>query len=108
MLEMTISITVAAVVIALYQGIKGGFDYINQLRIEAKANVIAAPLWLRALMLLSIVALVFCTSLIWQAHNWFAAMALITATVLISVSIKMLFMPRNDSGFYQKLFNELG
>lgn len=107
MLETLVTIVFAAAIMALYQGFRGGFDYINQLRLEAKANVVTAPRWLQAMMLFAIASLVAAIAYIWMNQVWLVALAMTLGTFLISVSIKMLFMPRSESRFYQKLFGEI-
>lgn len=107
MLETLITIVFAAAIMALYQGFRGGFDYINQLRLEAKANVVTAPRWLQALMLVAVASLVAAIAYIWMNQVWLVALAMTLGTFLVSVSIKMLFMPRSESRFYQKLFGEI-
>ncbi len=107
MLETLVTIVFAAAIMALYQGFRGGFDYINQLRLEAKANVVTAPRWLQAMMLFAVASLVAAIAYIWMNQVWLVALAMTLGTFLISVSIKMLFMPRSESRFYQKLFGEI-
>jgi hypothetical protein len=106
-LETVITIVFAAAIMALYQGLRGGFDYINQLRLEAKANLVTAPTWLQLLMVFASGCLVATIAYIWINQVWLVALAMTLGTLLISVSIKMLFLPRSESRFYQKLFGEI-
>ncbi len=106
MLEIIVTVLVAASIMALYQGFRGGFDYINQLRLEAKANVMMAPTWLQLMMVAALATLVAAVTFIWLTQVWLVALAITLVTLLVSVSIKMLFMPRSESKFYQRCFEK--
>ncbi len=107
MLETIFAVAIAAVVMSFYQSFRGGFDYINQLRLEAKANAMTAPLWLWGLMVLAFGTLVTSLIYVWTTHVWLLALALTLGTLMISVSIKVLFLPRSESRFYQRCFGEI-
>ncbi len=106
MLETVGAVVIAATVMALYQGFRGGFDYLNQARLEAKVNVLMAPRWLQAFMLVALTILVAELAYVWMTQNWLVALAITVGTFMVSVSIKMLFMPRSESKFYERIFSQ--
>ncbi|WMS85971.1 hypothetical protein [Pleionea litopenaei] len=106
MLEVILAVALAAIMMAVYQGLRGGFEYLNQARLEAKANVVTAPRWLQALMLLAFATLIGELVFIWMSQVWLVALAITVGTFMVSVSLKMLFMPRSESDFYQRVFGE--
>ncbi|NVJ50377.1 MAG: hypothetical protein HWE13_14580 [Gammaproteobacteria bacterium] len=107
MLETILAVSAAATMMALYQGFRGGFEYLNQARLEAKANIVTAPIWLQLLMLAAFAVVIGELVYIWNSQNWLVALAITVGTFMVSVSLKMLFMPRSESRFYQKVFGEL-
>lgn len=104
MLDTIIAVAVAASIMALYQGFRGGFEYLNQSRLEAKANLMTAPRWLQVLMLFALTVLVAEIVYVWMTQIWLVALAITVGTMMVSVSLKMLFMPRSESEFYQRVF----
>jgi multisubunit Na+/H+ antiporter MnhB subunit len=58
-------------------------------------------------MVFALACLVATLVYIWMNQVWLVALAMTLGTFLISVSIKMLFLPRSESHFYQKLFGEM-
>ncbi|WP_144392426.1 hypothetical protein [Pleionea sediminis] len=106
MIEVVVAVAIAATIMALYQGFRGGFDYVNQARLEAKVNVVMAPRWLQAFMVLALTVLAAEIIYLWSTQVWLVALAITVGTFMISVSIKMLFMPRSESKFYERVFSE--
>ena len=94
----------AAASVALYQGFRGGFEHINQQRQEADKDQLRVPIWLYAILFISAGLLLAAFGFLWLNYVWLIATALSMSLILLSVSLKMLLVPRNDNSLYQKVF----
>ncbi len=106
MLELIVAVVLAVSAMAAYKGLKSGFDYLNELRVEAKVNVVLAPTWLKILLAVAVITFITAMVLVWTSQNWLVALAISLGTLILAESFKSLLMPRNDSAVYEKLFEE--
>ncbi|MCO7226344.1 hypothetical protein [Pleionea sp. CnH1-48] len=104
MLEQGITLLAVVILVSIYQALRGGIDYLNSERESKNLPQKSIPLWLNAFMLVSYTLLFLSVTYVWITQVWLVALAMTVATFMASVSVKMIFLPRSESDFYQKYF----